>query len=88
MHKISQTIYDLHSHLIKITKNTKNFRYLTEEQQELLKVSESQNDYHNLLAGVLAVDSCMRTMIDKEEKTQKEITKIIQQFVKDFKILG
>ena len=43
---------------------------------------------HCLLAGILAIDSAIRTVIERETKIQNNLLKMTSELLRDFKILG
>ena len=45
-------------------------------------------EIHCLLAGILAIDSAIRTIIERETKIHNSLLKMTSELLKDFKILG
>ena len=45
-------------------------------------------EIHCLLAGILAIDSAIRTVIERETKIQNNLLKMTSELLRDFKILG
>ena len=41
-----------------------------------------------MLAGILAIDSAIRTVIERETKIQNNLLKMTSELLRDFKILG
>ncbi len=64
--KISATIVSLHEGYLAKCRNIEIYRDLSEEEQTLLLTVDKNTTIHTALAGILAIDSCVRC-IDKEE---------------------
>lgn len=64
--KISKMIVNLHEGYLVKCRNIEIYRDLSEEEQNLLLTVEKNSAIHTALAGILAIDSCVKC-IDKEE---------------------
>jgi hypothetical protein len=64
--KISAIIVGLHEGYLAKCRNIEIYRDLSEEEQTLLLTVEKNTTIHTALAGILAIDSCVKC-IDKEE---------------------
>lgn len=64
--KISAIIVSLHEGYLAKCRNIEIYRDLSEEEQNLLLTVEKNTPLHTALAGILAIDSCVKC-IDKEE---------------------
>lgn len=66
LRKISDVIVGLHESCLLKCQNLEIYRDLSQEEQNLLLLAEKNSPLHTALAGILAVDSCVKS-IDKEE---------------------
>lgn len=65
--KISDSISHLHSVLVPLTNNKGVYRDLTEEEDYLLTNLEENSFLHSVLAGCLAIDSCINNIFETEK---------------------
>lgn len=59
---MSEIIVALHSSLVPKTENIEIYRDLTASEQKLLNIVGKNNILHPILAGVLAIDSCLKAI--------------------------
>ena len=64
LRKISDFVTRLHSTLLPKTNHSGVFRNLSEEEEYLLTNLTQDNVLHSILAGCLAIDSCLQAGID------------------------
>ena len=61
---------------------------MSEEEEELLEATKNNTETNCLLAGILAIDSCVNSLVEMESKTQNELSNAIKNMVNEYKIAG
>lgn len=67
---MADIVGNLHMSLLKARNFKENYRDLSEEEEELLEATKTNSETNCLLAGILAIDSCVGSLIKIESKTQ------------------
>jgi len=60
--KIASTVVDLHEGYLSKCANLEIYRNLSSEEQELLDEIQNNSSLHTALTGILAIDSCVKTL--------------------------
>ena len=67
---MADIVSNLHMSLLKARNFKDNFRDLSEEEEEILEATKNNAETNCLFAGILAVDSCVSSLIESETRMQ------------------
>ena len=84
--KISELITRFHSVLLPMTNDSGVYRDLSDEEEHLLNNldSEAENSLHSILAGCLAIDSCLSNIFQSDRNLTENILKSLTLFLNSF----
>lgn len=75
--KISELVADLHARLLARTSGSGVYRDLSNDEEYLLATLDDDHVLHSVLAGCLAVDSCVINLLDGDKTVTHNILEIL-----------